>query len=127
MSVSDDAIFLDQYLYGNGIFLDEDFDFDVDETGDIRASKGTDELEKDLAFQMAIALDPIIGQPPSQSTEAKLINRATAVALSDNRIESVDEDNVEVREIELSRRDVEYEITLPISSSQTVQELVFVI
>lgn len=47
--------------YGGGIFLTKDWDFEVNNTGDIRTISGLDELEKDVAFQLASNLDQFIG------------------------------------------------------------------
>jgi hypothetical protein len=37
--------------FGSGISLDEKLDFEVDETGDIKAERGIDELQRTLRFR----------------------------------------------------------------------------
>jgi hypothetical protein len=81
---------------GSGAALDKNFDFSVDETGDIEASYGFDELEKDLAFKMAINLQQFLGQTPTGGTIAKVSNIARRVAQNDPRINAVPTDQLSV-------------------------------
>ncbi len=117
---------MSEELYGNGVYLDENFDFELGPSGDLRMSRGLSELEKDLSFQMVISLSPLIGMRATKNFEVKLRDRATKVALADERIESVEKDNVVVRETtELSAQNIEYEIVLPVFASGEQQQLVF--
>lgn len=81
---------------GAGIHLDEQFDFAVDPTGDLKTESGVDELQKDLAFQMAISLGEYVGHPPTGNLEAKIVGRAKRVAEADDRVSSVRDDLTEV-------------------------------
>ena len=113
-------------LYGSGPYLDEGFDFEVATDGDLRINSGLSELEKDLSFQMVISLSPLIGMRPTKNFEVKLRDRATRVALADERIDSVEKDDVIVREVtESGEQNVEYELVLPVVVSGEYQELVF--
>lgn len=42
--------------YGSGLDLDENFDLEVDSTGDLAYTEGSDELTKDLSVRVAGAL-----------------------------------------------------------------------
>lgn len=69
--------------FGDGLYLvdsaDEEgeyqWDLDVDESGDIRGSSGLDELQKDVAFRAAQALEEVIGAQLTPTT----MNRVRAV------------------------------------------------
>lgn len=112
---------------GRGPYLDELLDFEVDPTGDIRATPdGSEELQKDLAFQMIIALDDTEGLPATANTRAKIKSRARAVALSDVRIDSVDIENTTVQEVDIDEPGAaRFRIVLPVVASDEEQELVF--
>lgn len=72
-----------------GIYLDGQFDFSIDSTGDIQAVYGSDELQKDLAFQMVLGLSQYLGTAPSGNLNAKVAGTAEAIATGDSRINSV--------------------------------------
>lgn len=72
--------------YGGGIFLqDKDtiragdylWDFDVDESGDIRTIEGEAEFRKDISFNVRITLESFLGQPIRPVVE----NRIEAIVL----------------------------------------------
>lgn len=48
---------MSNYGYGSGIKLDENFDFVVDETGDVSGETNLQELFKDLSFNISSALE----------------------------------------------------------------------
>lgn len=111
--------------FGSGIYLDEDFDFSVDETGDTRSTSGTNELEKDLSVNLAITLDQFIGAPLTGNTETKASDRTIRTVLADDRVRNVVNDSVSVSSDENLRKiDVELSV---ITNSGEEQELVFTI
>jgi len=50
---------------GSGLSLDQNFDLVVSEVGDLDKEDGLEELQKDLAMQVAYTLRNAIGQPDS--------------------------------------------------------------
>lgn len=108
---------------GSGQYLDETLDFEVDTTGDIRASDGLEELEKDLAFQMIISLSQFLGEPPTPETEADIRRMAYRVAAADIRISFVARDNITV---EWNHNSREMEVSVPVTTNTDEEyELVF--
>lgn len=81
---------------GSGIYLDELFDFEVDQTGDVLSTDGIDELEKDLAVQMKFNLRQFLGEVPSSQLNAEVRRTVAQIAIADNRIVSVDRNNIDV-------------------------------
>lgn len=75
--------------FGAGIFLTEDFDFEVTNTGDIRASRGVAELEKDLSVQSIIRLQSIHGIRETPQEKARLRARVREILTDDPRIDTV--------------------------------------
>jgi len=71
--------------YGSGPCLDDNFDFDVDESGDVRASTGFDELVKDVVFNVARALQygDGITTPETVGDGGIIGSRLTGGALND--------------------------------------------
>jgi hypothetical protein len=76
---------------GGGIYLDNQFDFSVSTTGDLRFSNGVNELQKDLSFIMVIILDEYIGKGPSDNLETKILSTASEIAKADTRVTRVNE------------------------------------
>jgi hypothetical protein len=109
-------------LFGDGIHLDEQFDFAVGTTGDLKSESGTDELQKDLAFQMVISLDKYIGQHPSGNLNEKVAGTARRVAEIDSRVNFVD-----TRKTEVSFSTDRQEITLKlfVKTDTGEKELIF--
>lgn len=83
--------------FGSGVFLDEQFDFSIDPTGDLQMSEGVNELQKDIAFQMVISMQQFLGSSPSGNLEAKISNTATNVVLGDPRINSVVQNSFDIQ------------------------------
>jgi hypothetical protein len=108
--------------YGNGIYLDDEFDFEIDASGDIRPSRGIDELEKDLAFFSYQELSETIGRQRSPRTLAIIKDRTQRVLLNDPRVDGVIGD-VTVYYPESERNQVEVSAT--VSTVDGEQELVF--
>lgn len=98
---------------GAGQYLDQNFDFDIDTTGDIRAASGLNELEKDLSVQMAFTLSEFLGEPPTNETEAEVKRTVYRVAIADVRVSSVDQENIVV---EWSRRLRELQIEVSVTT-----------
>lgn len=108
---------------GSGQYLDQNLDFEVDTTGDIRASDGIDEVEKDLAVQMIFSLSDFLGQQPTAETEADIKRVAYRVAIADIRVSSVDRENITV---EWMREGREFDVTVPLAVETGEEyELVF--
>jgi len=84
--------------YGNGIALDSDWDLIVDETGDIKASRGEDELEKDLAYISAVRLTEETGTPLIPSNFSQIENTLATVLSRDPRLNRVTEVEVTANE-----------------------------
>lgn len=107
---------------GAGIYLDEYLDFDVDETGDLRAAFGTDELQKDLSIQMIFELDQYRGSPPTKNTRSKVASDVIELAELDPRVEDVPRDSISVS---FSDDNMDLFIDLSVITESGEQELVF--
>ena len=91
--------------YGSGPTLDEDFDFTVDETGDIKCTNQvgfeTAELEKDLAFTIARRIDLEIGSRTTPAQQAAVKSLVRNIILRDSRIARIlDVDIEQLEELE---------------------------
>lgn len=75
---------------GSGLYLDQSLDFDVSTTGDLQTTSGSEELQKDLAFQLLIILDDLMGQPLTPDTRAQIKSLTLDTILSDSRVDDVD-------------------------------------
>jgi len=51
----------EEILLGASPELDQSFDYTIGGDGDIAIARGSDELQKDLAFNAAFFLDPLVG------------------------------------------------------------------
>lgn len=51
------------HIHGNARGDEYEWDFDINESGDLRTVSGADELQKDLSFRSAINLDDVFGGP----------------------------------------------------------------
>lgn len=71
---------------GGGIYLTQNFDFEVNEAGDIRTTRGVSELEKDLAFKSADNLQEILGEHLTPKTRGKIKQVIKRVASDDPRV-----------------------------------------
>lgn len=108
--------------FGSGVSLDSSFDFVVGANGDLETEDGINELQKDLAFQIAITLDQYLGRPPTKNTRAQALDAAAKVVLADPRVDSVDK---EQSDVEFLTNNEELELVLVIESNNEEQELVF--
>lgn len=77
--------------FGAGIELDENLDLTVSAIGDIGATRGVNELEKDLAFQLNFALRQYLGEKPTENLKAEVKNTAKQVVELDTRVIEFDE------------------------------------
>lgn len=108
---------------GSGPSLDEDLDFEIDETGDIRSSSGMEELQKDLSFQMMIALSQFIGENPTPELNVEVRRKVYRVAVSDERISSVDRKKINV---EWYNHSQELTVSVPVTTTENATyEMVF--
>lgn len=114
--------------FGSGVYLHPvdgsaqyDWDFDVDETGDIRTTSDLDELMKDVAFSTARAIQQEIGGPIRPVTLNRIDAIVTAVLEAEPRIDEV----IRV-EIEENARDPDrVDIQGLVNTDNGTQELVF--
>lgn len=104
--------------WGSGMELTQDWDLEVDRTGDISSVAGLEELEKDLAFRSAQELAGSVGSVLNKDTVAQ-IKRAARRALSEdvrvNRVVSLEvveqgHEEVEVRATVVSSDEQEYDL-----------------
>lgn len=107
--------------YGSGIYLTRTFDFDVDGTGDIRLSRGLDELQKDVAFFQTLALRPELGEPRYNEVLNRIDIRAREMLLADPRIDSV----LDLTVREPNDRHDTVEVVALVRAGDEEQELVF--
>jgi len=107
---------------GSGVFLDEQFDFSVGPTGDLKNTSGLNELQKDLAFQMVINLSRYLGQPPSGNLPEKIAATAERVAEVDSRVKFVISEDTQVSFSE-DREEITLKMTAQTRDGQ--QNLIF--
>lgn len=108
---------------GSGPLLDQTLDFDVGSDGDLRITEGEEELGKDLAFQLLFVLGEKEGQPLTPNTRSEVKSLTVSVLLSDDRVRSVDESGMIVREV--GRGELEVDVSL--LSTDGPQEFVFTV
>lgn len=107
---------------GRGQYLDASLDFDISNTGDIRATQdGTSELQKDLAFQLVIVLGDFQGQRLTPELKSRIKGTTVDVILSDSRVRDVDRGSITASQT--SRNSVR--IGAPVFTRNGRQELVF--
>lgn len=79
--------------FGAGFALDENLDFDITPTGDLRGERGLSELQKDLAFQLHFFLQDFLGAKPTEETKTNVLAEVKDVVTRDSRVRSfVDEE-----------------------------------
>lgn len=112
--------------FGAGPALDEDLDFDITPTGDLRVEEGVDELQKDLSFQLHFFLQRFLGEQPTEETKKEIIAEVKDVVTRDSRVGSfVDErasarffgkrnDNISVTVPVVTRDNESYEFVLEV-------------
>jgi len=81
---------------GSGLYLDQTLDFDPSTTGDLRTVDGSEELQKDLAFQLLIVLSDYIGPPLTPGTRAEIKTLTVDTITSDSRVDTLDRGSMQV-------------------------------
>jgi len=102
---------------GAGVALDQSFDFSIDPTGDLAATSGKQELQKDLSLLMTQNLQEYLGQPPTTETKVEIKEDAIEIALADVRVIAVDR---ELASVEIIDRE-EISLSLPVVTSSEQQ------
>jgi hypothetical protein len=82
---------------GSGLYLDSNLDFDPNETGDLRTVSGSEELQKDLAFQLIYVLQEYIGPPLEPAIRSEIKSKTVDTVLADERVDSIDRGSLTVR------------------------------
>lgn len=72
--------------FGAGIYLDDEFDLEVSESGDLRTTIGLSEVEKDLAFKSTQRLQPILGSPKTQLVASEIERIITTITNNEPRV-----------------------------------------
>lgn len=106
---------------GAGIALDEDFDLIIDSTGDIDETRGSAELQKDVAFNLVLELQDILGRPVTKEVLALTKSVTNDVLVEDPRVNNVV--SIEVRKVD--ENSDELEIITSVNADTGQQELVF--
>jgi len=86
--------------FGSGIFLNEDWDFEVDATGDLKSTSGLDELQKDVSFNLSRNIE--IGKRLDSSTQKSIQVTVRDVLVNESRIDSIRE--LEVRRVDSANK-----------------------
>lgn len=106
---------------GSGIALDQNFDFEIDATGDLNSVSGVEELNKDLALRLTIFLDEFRGQILTNEVKSEIKNRVINVLLSDQRVVNVNEASIQIKEV--TRNEIAIKAPYKATTGQT--ELIF--
>lgn len=107
--------------YGSGPFLSKGFDFEIDQSGDIRTTSGITELEKDLAFITSIFLQDIVGDPKYPETKTRTKRIIRDVVSQEPRVGTID--SVEVTYLNTDRDEVDLDVRVVTTDAE--QDLVF--
>jgi len=110
----------EEVLLGAGQALDESFDFSIDVTGDISASRGSDELEKDIAFNTALFLEPLTGDILTNKLKSDIAETVISVAEADDRVRAVSPESISIKE----SVDGGISVSLSVDTISTVEDLV---
>lgn len=106
---------------GSGVSLDEDLDFSVGSTGDLKGVEGQEELAKDISFQLIIALQGVLGSVLTPAVEREIRDTTRSVALADPRVKSASANSIQVFE---NARD-SFKISMSVVTTEGPQDLVF--
>jgi hypothetical protein len=110
----------EEILLGASPELDESFDYTIGGDGDIAVARGSDELQKDLAFNAAFFLDPLVGQPLTSELRSDIVDTVIDVAESDERVAAVFRDTVNVEQSESGG----IRVSISVDTISTVEDLV---
>lgn len=108
--------------FGAGIALSQDWDFEVDATGDIETVSGEEELQKDVAFNVARRVRDVIGRRLDSATSKRIQIAVQSVLIDEVRIDEVQAVNVR----QTSRHDT-FEVVASAIASDDEIELVFTV
>lgn len=108
--------------FGAGIALSEDWDFEIDSTGDIKTVSGQTELQKDVAFNVARNLQDVLGRRMDNATSKRIEISVQNVLVNEVRIDEVL--SVDVRRIEMSDM---FEVVAEAVATDERVELVFTV
>lgn len=106
---------------GGGIALQEEWDFEIDNTGDLRANTGIAELQKDVAFSVASALGDGLGSPVSQDTRERIDLTVQSRLLDEDRVTAVR--STTIRQTNQSQSG--YEVVASVDTAEGPFDLVF--
>ena len=102
---------------GSGIALGDDLDMMLEDSGDLLATSGIEELEKDLSINMIFQLtfggpdgSGYLGRPLTQEVESDILDLIRRTALSDDRINTVR--SIFVRRSPNQRNTLEIDLTV---------------
>lgn len=112
----------EDYL-GSGLYLDTSLDFDPNGIGDLRTVDGSDELQKDLAFQLLITLQEFVGPPLTPAVRADIKDLTIDTITSDTRVDDIDRGSLRVEKPDKNTIRLQAIVT----ANGTKQELVFTI
>lgn len=96
--------------FGGGIYLTNNaddppnWDFQVDESGDIRTVRGQDELHKDVAYGTAIRVGFLIGERATPETRNKIKQRVRTTLNQESRVDSIT--SISVRDADTDKIEV---------------------
>jgi hypothetical protein len=107
--------------FGSGINIDSSFDFSINQNGDLEKVDGVEELNKDLAIQLSIALDEFRGQPLDNELKAEVKQQTIDTISADVRVQTVRSGRFQV---DKPTRDT-LAVKVPYITQNTEQELVF--
>lgn len=79
----------DEERFGSGIALDRQWDLVLDGTGDLAATFGVNELEKDIAFNVATRVTEEIGSKKDESAYSSIKAVVVDVLSADSRVRRV--------------------------------------
>lgn len=106
---------------GGGIALNEYWDFEVSQTGDILATTGLAELQKDVAFNVARNVEEFIGRPAQNNTQKKIQIAVQDVLVDEPRVDAIIQVNVR----QIDRTANAYEVIANVETEVGPFELVF--
>jgi|APHM01.1.fsa_nt_gi hypothetical protein len=105
---------------GAGIALNQDWDFEVDTTGDLRMTTGLAELQKDIAFNVADSLQSELGRRIDNTTAKRISVIVQNQLVEDPRVVAVG--NTTVRRVDNTN---EFEVVAEADTVDGPFELVF--
>lgn len=105
---------------GAGVALNQHWDFDVDESGDIATAVGLEELQKDVAFNISRSLETMLGRRIDTSTSRRIAIAVEDEFAADPRISTIND--VSVNRIDMTDR---FEVVANVDSGDGPFDLVF--